>query len=318
MKEILKVLKLGVKSEDYPYFCQHIHFGKNIRSTNGSVYVEFDENKYPIEGDVNFFVLENVLNNCETPQIEQKDAKLNIKDGDFKSTLIVDKMDFPSHPELDIDFVELNEDFLYIIKSAMKFTGDGLFSYVHINEDYVLSSLNKEKVFYHKHNEDINNVIGINKKILSTLSEGVKLGVLNHNAVIKFNGGKIIFKIALLDNFPSDFIIKIVEEKPECFKLCNVALLQDTVKKVSSILTNERVKKVYLENSDSRLTVRAESAVNGVSSSIVDSELKQEWSGEFYNDFLNNVDLDFDLFVNFNNKNIYLSNERSEIVIVGG
>jgi hypothetical protein len=316
MKEELKILKLGVTNDDYPYYGQHINFSDKIQSCNEKVYVEFNDNPYPVEGCINFHVLNNVLNNCETPQISQDLNLLKVEDGNFKTSILIDSLDFPQHTQLNIDFVEVDSEFLNLLKTANKYTGDGLLGYIYIDKNYIVSTCNKEKIFYAKHTLDIMNPIGINKKIMSVISEGVEVGTSAHNTVVQFAGGKVIFKIALLDNFPVHEIVNIVENKPPVQKLCNIAILQDAVKKVSSILVNERVKNVYLLNRDKKLEVKAESITNGVSRIEFESEVVDEYDMCISSGFLSGVDLDYNVYVSKNNL-LYLTNGKSEIVLVG-
>jgi len=267
---------------------------------------------------VNFFTLEGILSNCETPQITQDNNFLRITDGKFKSSILIETLDFPQPDALDVDFFTLDEEFLHLLKTASKFTGDGLYNYIYVDKNYILSTCNREKAYYNKHTYDVSSLIGINKKIFSILSEGMEVGTLENNTVVRFGGGEIIFKIALLDNFPSNNIVGLFEGKPEVKKLCNIAPVQDAVKKVSSILHNENLKAILLTNSKNKLNIKAESIVNGVSEFNIDSEIKDVWKIFMNADALSNIDLDYDIFVDLNNERIiYLSNGVSEIALVG-
>ena len=76
---------------------------------------------------------------------------------------------------------------------------------------------------------------------------------------------------------------------------------------------------IELKNKDNKLTVQAESAMNGISNMVIDSEIKDEFNLDMQSDYLTNIDYDYDVFVNIKNVDrLYLTNERSEIVLMGG
>lgn len=314
MKETLSILKHGVVNADYPYYGSYIYFGDDIRATNGNVYITLS-NKFPISGCINFFTLSNVLNNCETPSITQEKNILKIKDGKFETSLMIEDMDYPILEELDVDFIKVNEEFLELLKTGIKYTGEGLYSYIYIDKNYILATCNKQKAFYCKHTFDVPNIIGVNKKIMAVLSEGIELGTTEYNTVVKFDG-TMVFKIALLDNYPTKHIIDLFESKPRVKKLCNIALLQDAVKKVSSVLVNEKSKTVKLTNKNNVLEIKAESAINGSSVSKISSELEDAWKLDIDVSFLSGIELDYDVFVS-DISVLFLSNGKSEIAMVG-
>jgi len=321
MKQLMKILKIGTTKGDYPYYCQHINFTEDkIQTCNGSVFVDMEDNKYPIEGAVNFNILESVLNNCETPQIQQEGALLKIKDGSYSSEIIVDTLEFPDSNLLGIDTIEITSELLYLLTSAMKYTGEGLLSYVYMDSTHILATKDKQKAFYYEHSMPmkVGQVIGINSKILSTLSEGVEIGTSKDNTVVKFDGGQIVFKIALLNNYPKEELVNGINNKPLITKLCNVQPIQESVKKVSSLLINETEKVVYLENKENVLTIKATSISQGESTVKLNSELKESFKIKMQVKFLSGIDLDYDVYVDLNKNNtLYLTNQESEILLAG-
>lgn len=321
MKQQMKILKIGTTKGTFPYYCQHINFTEdNIQTCNGSVFVNIEDNKYPIEGCVNFNILESVLNNCETPQIQQDGALLKIKDGPYSSEIIIDALEFPEFSPVDVDTIEITAELLYLLTSAMKYTGEGLLSYVYMDSTHILATKDKQKAFYYEHTIPMktDQVIGINSKILSTLSEGVELGTYKDNTVVKFDGGQIIFKIALLNNFPKQELVDGVNNKPLITKLCNIQPIQEAVKKVSSVLMNEQEKVIYIENKENLLTVKATSFSQGESTVKLNSELKEFFKIGMQVKFLSGIDLDYDVYVDLNKHGtLYLTNGESEILLAG-
>ena len=319
MKELLKVLKVGTARSDFPTYCKYINFQENyVLTCNGSEFVEVD-NKFPFLGAVNLYVLENILKNCSTAQINQKDSMLVIEDGDFKSSLLIDDIEFPEPPEVNAEFVEVSDELLSTLKTAIDYTGEGILSYVFLHGNKVMAT-DKHRCFLHKGELDVKSPLGINRKILSVLSSGCRVGVYNNNTVVAFDGGRIIFQTALLDNYPEEKIISVVEStKTNIQMVCNVAVLQDAVTKVTPILFEEISDFVLLKNKLNKLVVSAESAVSGVATMVIDSQIEDKFKLAMNHKFISGIDFDFDVFFDWENSNrLYLTNGNAEIVLMGG
>ena len=319
MLELIKVLKIGTARNDFPVYCKYANFSEHkVQTCNGSEFVEMG-NKFPITGAVNLYVLENILKNCSTAQIRQEDNMLIIEDGDFKSSLLIDDIEFPEAPDVDAEFVEVSDELLSILKTAINYTGEGILSYVYLHRNQIMAT-DKDRVFLHEGDLGVLNPLGINRKILSVLGSGCKVGVHNNNTIVAFDGGRIIFQTALLDNYPEEKIIGVVENTKEDIQMvCNVAVLQDAVKKVTPILFEEISEFVLLKNKLNKLVVSAESAVSGVAKMVVDSQVEDKFKLAINHKFLSNINFDFDVFIDWGNGNrLYLTNGESEIVLAGG
>jgi len=103
-------------------------------------------------------------------------AMLKIRDGNYKTSLVIDDIEFPEMPEIEnLELIGL-EDVYEILKDAIKFVGSGLYSYIYLCNDCILAT-DKSRVFSHKLDLSLSQVVGIDKQILSALGENCKLGV---------------------------------------------------------------------------------------------------------------------------------------------
>jgi len=321
MKDLIKILKIGTTTSEYPYFCQHINFTEDrIQTCSGSVFVEMHDNPFPILGCVNIHVLEGILNNCETPQITQNGGVLRIEDGPYKSDIMVDALEFPEQMKFKTDMIEITDEMLHVLKTAIKHTGEGILSYIFIDRETILSTQNKKQVFYHAHEIPMHTdqFIGINKKIMTVLSKGVEIGSFEGNTIVKFSGGTITFKIALLDNFPKEDCLTRFKEQLKLNKVCNIEKLQEAVKKVQSVLYGNKDKLVTLTNDNEILTIKAESISHGESTVKIKSDFDQMFSINMKVSYLSGIDADYDVFITmFDPHFLYLKNGESEIVLAG-
>lgn len=318
MKQAIEILKLGASKKEFPHYCQYANFMEDkIRTCNGQVFVEIN-NPFEIEGCINLFILEDILKNCDNPQIYQDNNSLKVEDGSFKSKLIVDSLEFPDTPDVnDIESIKLNG--LYdILKEAIKFVGDKLYSYIYICNDCIIAT-NKSRCFFHKVELNLTTPIGVDTKIFSSLNKSSEIGVKDFNTVAVYDNGMVIFQASLLEDYPKDRVVKFINKsRSGVNKLCNVYALQTAVKKISPMLLNENSSVVELRNAGKKLQVCATSAINGVSSMSIDTEIEEEFKLHLNNKFLNNINIDYDIYINLENEDrLYLNNGISEIVLMG-
>ncbi len=319
MKEEISVLKLGASKKEFPYYCQYADFTKDsIRTCNSRVYVEID-NPFDIEGDINLFVLDEILKNCNEPEIYQDGTMLKIRDGNYKTSLVIDDIEFPEMPEIEnLELIGL-EDIYEILKEAIKFVGSGLYSYIYLCNDCILAT-DKSRVFSHKLDLSLSQVVGIDKQILSALGENCKLGVRDNNTIVVYDSGVVRFQATILDNYPKSEIIKVMSKsKVNIEKLCNVYPLQQAVKKISPMLMNEQSSFIGLKNADKKLDVYVDSITNGISVMTIDSAVESKFEMSIDYTFFNNINIDYDVYVNEveNVDRLYLTNGKSDIVLLG-
>ena len=319
MKEIIPILKIGSSKGDFPPYCRYIKLYNNkIQACNGSEFVEIHK-EHPFTGCINLYVLDDVLKNCSNPQLTQEDDVLRIEEGSYKTKIIIDDIEFPSLPNVKADMLEITEDLLTVLKTAIKFTGEGIKSYIYLCNDYITST-DGSRCFFHKQEFNVSDSLGINKKILAVLSKDCSIGVQDSNTVVTFGDSRVVFSTALLTNYPNKKVVDGVKmSKKKVQKLCNVATLQDAVQKVIPMLVGELSSFVELKNKDNKLTVQVESVVNGISSMVIGSEIDDEFNLDMQSAYLTNIDYDYDVFVNVKNVDrLYLTNSFSEIVLMGG
>ena len=93
---------------------------------------------------------------------------LKIEEGEYKTEIIVDDIEFPTLPDISADMLDISEHLLNILKTAIKYTGEGIQSYVYLCDKYITAT-DGSRCFFHSNEFHTIDPIGINKKILSIL-----------------------------------------------------------------------------------------------------------------------------------------------------
>ena len=317
MKEILKLLRLGITKSDYPVYGQYLHStGKQLQTYNKSILVCIDH-KLPFKGSTNFFVIENLLTSLENYDIKQDEGNIIVESDKFKSKLIIDDVGFPKIKDYNYKKgLFVTEDLLYILNTAIKFVGDGRYKYVVITNRGVIAT-DSHKVYCYNKVIDVEQNIFLDKTVINMLGVGHEIN-FDDNIFVKFEGGYIIFEMDDISEYNIESIYaQILNYSNNVIKLCNVQVMHDAIQKVSHILFNESSKCINVFNKKKILTVAAESYANGISSVEYKSELDSMYEETFNIAKFDNISLDYDIYVNLeNNRYMYLKNEDSEIIFV--
>lgn len=318
MKDILKVLRLGVTKGDYPVYGQYLHStGKQLQTYNKSILVCIDH-KAQFTGSTNFFVIENLLSNLDTYDIKQEASHIIITSDTLKSDLMIDDVGFPkikNHSYKKGLFI--TEELLYILSTAIKFTGDNYYKYVVITNKGIIAT-DTQRAFCYDKEIDVESDIFVDKIVISMLKVGHEIN-FDNNIFVKFDDGYIIFETDDVSGYDVDHIYnQVLNYSDSIVKLCNIQVLRDAIHKTSHVLYNENQKIINIFNKKKVLTVTAECYTNGVSSMEYKSELDNMYEGNFDMDKFDNLSLDYDVYVNLdNNKYLYLIGDDSEILIIG-
>ena len=323
LKKLLSILKLGATSENYPPFGSYlISDGETLKTFNADIYVSLDY-KAPFIGAVNIYVFDSILANLtDDAEFKQKDDKLYIRDNNFKADLdIIEEPDIPIKEKPKVPTIEITEELLNSLKLANKFisASEPQYMYIYMGKNFI-SATNRSKVFL-KDISETDTSISLDSKILSSLIIGTKLGATNKNVFIDYGFGFLLSQAHIVEEFPIEKISSYVyQSKEETTKLCNIAVLQDAIKKLSPIFYAEKGLNILIETKDKSLVVSAESTLNGVLKVNYDIQMEEEYSMEFDPNYVKGIPMDYDIFINpkiTSMKRLYLSNDESEIVLLG-
>ena len=314
MKDIFKLLKVGVTKSDYPIFGQYVNStGKQLQTYNKSALVCVDY-ELPFKGSTSFFILENLLSNINDPIIKQKDNIIYIEAENLKSKLIIDDVGFPIVPKYNYnDGLVIDDELLYMLNFATKFVNkEGILNYVVLTDRGIIAT-DRKRLFCFNNSYNIKNNIFVNKRIINSLQENYEIN-FDDNVYVKFNNGYMIFEVDTIVDYPIDKLYNIIlESSNNITKLCSMSYIKDAIQKVSSILFNESFKYITLFNKNNKLTVHAESS-DGEASVEYESSLKGKFEIQLDINYLNDIGIDYDIYTT-GNKSIYLKNNNCEIVI---
>jgi hypothetical protein len=318
MKKFLPVLKIGASKDDYPHYASYVNItGGQLQTCNKKESVVFDLDT-GFEGSVNIYVLEDVLKNTINPDIEQIGNELHISEGDFRSILTIEDIGFPQIKDPSTKGLKISDDIINTLKTANVFTGTGIYNYIYLGKEFIVST-DGSRMFFKSLKSNIETPIPVNSSIISTLNNECVLASSEENAVVVYKNGYIIFTVPYLDTYPIEKITNFIKEsRTNLQKICNVAVLQDAIKKVSSVFIGESVGFVSLENKDNTLGIKATSEVNGTSFIGIASEVRDEFKMSINCEFLKGINLDFDVYVDVNNSDrLYLKDlDGAEVVLL--
>ena len=322
MKKLLNVLKVGVSKKEIPMYSSYIKFNDEfVCACNGHTFV-IAKNEFPIKGCTNFYVLENAIKACNEPTILQDGDKLIIKEGGFKAELFIENIDFPEIPDVPDTFMTLDEEILIAITKAMAYIGNEYNNnYVYMHKNRVMAT-DTARVFMFSGDFNCISPIGINRTILTSLNKDARIGMYNNNIIVEVEDAKILFTTDSVEYYSEEDIIDVFKQKTKNIKeLCNVAILQDAVNKVSTVLYKEDVAVCTLTNVDKKLTVSASSAINGVANSVIPSSTDDNFKMHINSKLIRSIDFDLTVYVPINEDLeagfLYLCNDDTEVILMG-
>jgi hypothetical protein len=325
MKDLLnfvKLLKVAVSNDNYPLYSSYLFSdGKTVRTCNNTAYVSLNY-KAPFKGCVNFYVLEDILNNIgEDAEYYQKDNQLKIVSGSYENFLNIMDFDFPdlNLPE-GVELIDLTEEDLNMWRFATKYCGKESLSPLYVDGEGTLAT-DGSRIFLNHKKWSIGNKLALTPKILSFVRPEFKLGADDRgNINIVFNGGYAKFIADKLDFYLDDRIRKFVNESSKDVKLlCNVAVLRDCAEKLAPIFHGEIESVANISNKDNKLEIIATSSVNGRSNVIINSELKEEFAINMNLRFFGNIPFNFDVYVNpSKDDRLFLQDENGSRVVLMG
>lgn len=325
MRDILKhlpILKAGTSKENYPLYAQLLHSEGGYVSTcddSGYVRMKFD---MVFEGNVNIFVLENVLKILPDEYgvdvtgniVKIKTNKLNY---DLK---FVPMSFFPSMEEPDTEYMEIDEGILAILKTALAFTGANDYESVYFDDKGMLAT-NGQKILKYDGKSSLSKPVLLSRKIISLLQVGNFIGSDdNDNTVVKFPGGFAVFVSPHYSSFPCEkireFSIPLLEDTK---KLIDIGTFKDSLSKVIPIFFGESKRIVQLNNNDiGKLEICGESPFNGKAGASVKSELNEEFTILMDADLFNAVPDGYDLHIKDGvTDRLMAKNHSSEVILVG-
>ena len=325
MKEIMKsfsLLKRVVRNQDHPHFAKYVMSdGKCVYACNTDDYIQMDV-AFPFIGATNLFVLENTFKfMTDLEGVSQSKNKLKIDKNGYSANLSVlkdVKMPKLSIPK-DITFIKVSQELINILKTALTFTGSGLYSNVFVDDSRVIAT-DSTRLYYHKESTGFSTPVGLNKRIIDILSPDLDIGVHKSNIIVKFKGGFMMFTTDIVEgDYPADKIENVMEntETDALNRICPVGYLHNAILQTSPVSIGESISIIELMNKDKELCVTADT-INGTTSVIVTSHSDYK-SKLFVNaSFINRVPSNYDVFLETGKVNrIIFKATNSTILIMG-
>ena len=299
--ENLQYLKLGTNTSNYPVYAQLL-FSKDgdLITCNNSEYVclhgvDFDLNG----GAINLYVLENLLKlfDGDVGEYEIKDDKVIINRGSFKTELNISRMELPHLDFGDVDTFKITEELLTALKKALPFTGSGILEYVYLCQDFICAT-NGSRLMVIDTPEYGGEPVGISRKILSILKVGDSIGTKDHNVIVYFEGGHIVFTVDKVDTYPAEKIKKFIDKSfDNTEELFDLDSLRVAFSQVEPVLFKETKKLVTMTNgTESMMSIRA-SSINGDAKASIDSVSSKKFELVFDIDYIKGITDKYDVLV---------------------
>jgi hypothetical protein len=252
-----------------------------------------------------------------------EENNLVIRDGTGTTQLPILTTNFPNLT-LDslLDSFTVTEDLYYALKMAMSFRSksDSVYSNVCLIEDKLIST-DKYRLFLRSFKEGVNSTkMGIDGNIFSTLQIGDRLGVdINKNAVVQWDSGFGVFTINPIDEFPHKKILSFVENATK--DLIPISTTDECIascERLVPVLLGENNAEIELKNEGGKLTLLAESAVNGSSKVILYNRCDDVFNMYINFSSFKNLPSGFDIFVNEDKKDkLVLTKDETILILMG-
>ena len=323
LKDVMKYLIAASNNSPYPLYAQYLHSEDGfVYTCSGTAFSKAKVN-LPFKGDVNIFVLDEILKNVNYDcDIKVNDNNLIISKNNYVSKLIIDQIEFPSIKDKDVHTVEITEDLLKTLKRAGKFTSSGIAQYVYMCNNFVCS-YSRDYAFFKKMSLDVKEPIGIAKNIIPMLNVGDRIGTYESNVLVYFKNGYIMFTSSMIEEYPSDWI------EEEFTKKTNVDLQylisMETFNKISTALKpiffGEKKAFIELHNKNKELVGTAESHVNGRSTFTVKTELEEEFTFFVNLHYMSLIPIAYNIQIETGKEkldDIILSDDKSYVLMKGG
>lgn len=322
MKELMNILRLATATE-FPTYAEYLHStGERLQTKSRDNTVDIQE-KLPFVGCVKFSVLDAICRISDDVDFQLEDDFLVVSYGNATAKLNIDDIGFPKLPSLKADFyLDLDEETVNAIKTANKFTGRGLYSYVYMNNEAILAS-DKTRVFFHQFSGvGVDNYIAINAKVASLLAPEYRIGMKGNSTIVDLGFGKVEFSMDDLSDYPAQNIWDYVDKSAnDGIGICQSDELLSAVKKVTPITLGDTEPVVKLENKDRTLEVSALSNDVGSSSVVLESQSEEHLVLHIGVNVINSLGKGFDVaFCTDNNgevNRVYALRDKDEIVLMG-
>lgn len=320
MRQFFPILKLGTSNKDFPQYASFLHSdGEHLYTCNMSEAVCINY-KAPFKGDVNFFVLSGILNKLGDIHTEQKDSSVFISDETTKHEIVIEDVNFPSDSIIkpDFEYIPLQQEIVDVLKIAIKYaTGMDVYDKIFIDDNNIIS-FGHNIIFLREIKTNFKSKTGIDKRILSVLTEGCSIGSVNNNFVVVFEGGFIIFETDSITKFNDSLIKKFFKNRRKNIKqLCSAAELKNAVDKISPIFYGEKIQNINIMNKSNKLTVKGGSVINGTSEASFNSLYKNPFTIDINTLTLNNVNNDFNIYINEEYADcLYLKDKNNNELII--
>jgi hypothetical protein len=317
-------LRIGVSRNPLPIYASYLNSdGKHLIACNDDIYIKIKDDDIPFVGSVNFFVLDSILKISPNASFSVEENNLVIRDGTGTTQLPILTTNFPNLT-LDslLDSFTVTEDLYYALKMAMSFRSksDSVYSNVCLIEDKLIST-DKYRLFLRSFKEGVNSTkMGIDGNIFSTLQIGDRLGVdINKNAVVQWDSGFGVFTINPIDEFPHKKILSFVENATK--DLIPISTTDECIascERLVPVLLGENNAEIELKNEGGKLTLLAESAVNGSSKVILYNRCDDVFNMYINFSSFKNLPSGFDIFVNEDKKDkLVLTKDETILILMG-
>jgi len=321
--ENLQYLKLGTNTSDYPVYAQLL-FSKDgdLITCNNSEYVCLHDVDFDLNGGaINLYVLENVLKLFDggIGEYEIKDNKVVINKGNFKTELNISRMELPklNFKKITVDPFQITEELLTALKKASFFTGAGILEYIYLCEDFICAT-NGSRLMVIDNPTYQGEPIGISRKILSMLKVGDSVGTKDHNVIVYFKGGYVVFTVDKVDTYPAEKIKKFIDTAFKSVEeLSDLDSLKGAFGLVEPVLFKETRKLVTMTNGkESMMSIQA-SSINGEAKSSIDSSSDKKFELVFDIDSVRGITDNYYLLIGKEVDKLLLCKDNIRIGLMG-
>ncbi len=322
LRTYLPLLMFGASKDYYPLFAQYLHSdGMSVQTNNLDRFVKVENICLPFEGDVNIFVLGDILSKVKDFEMSLVDAEvLRIKTNTVSYNLNVGDFDFLSIDKPEVEMFDVNEDLMGKLKIAQRFLGnDSIYKYIYLDSGKVIST-DTNKLFVSPCSLGLQKPLGIDSSLFKILREDLKIGESDGSVVVEFDRGYIISTSEYMDDYPASKIESFLEKtkRSDLVRICNVAAVKDAIDKLSPIFFGESSNLITLDFRSPKLKIKAESEMNGVAEIEIESSDSVDVVMMVDMNLFKPIPLSFDLFaVPEYLDRLYLTDEESEIILMG-
>lgn len=308
--EVLNLAKIGASKDVIPMYCQYVCIEDNkIITCSEDTFVALNYSMpFDFEGCINIFVFIDILKSINKVGVEVnikvEDDKLVISTDSYETRipyLNKETLNFPIQEKMDIqeNYIEIDNELLYILELAKLFTGANKYSYIAIDQNGVCSTDTSRVFLNSKSLNQVQKIIKIDKKVFLMLESGCHIGVdENNNIVVERKDGYMIFTTDL-EEYPIDEIRQFSYDKINSAinKVCNFAVLSDSIQKLTPILQGESKSRIDLINENNKLIITSDSQFNGTTKLEYKTKCDKECMITLDLKYLRNIPISFDTYM---------------------